>query len=137
MLRVIIASLCAALWAGAASAAQPQDKAGPAQLGGLIADQTVTAAGRHFYQSFSALWLDLPLNEQWNIAVRERVSARFGNRIQIEYANRTVFDTALPTARSNIKAISARAVEIAYPTVSNAAVQRLLFRELDLAGDEF
>lgn len=107
------------------------------QLGGIITDQTVTASGKDFYQSFSAIWHDMPLNEQFSIAVRERASARIGNRIQIEYANRIVFETVLPAARGNIKAISVRAVEIAYQNVSNAEVQRLLFREQDLAGDEF
>ncbi len=107
------------------------------QFAGIVADQTVTAIGKDFYQSFSAMWHDMPLNESFNIAVRERASARIGNRIQIEYANRIVFETVLPAARGNVKAISARAVEIAYQNVSNAAVQRLLFRDQDLAGDEF
>lgn len=146
MLRLKIVLACAL--ASAAAAAAPgvvnetpapaaQDAALQEQLGGIVADQTVTAAGKDFYQSFSALWHDMPLNEQFSIAVRERASARIGNRIQVEYANRTVFETVLPAARGNIKAISARAVEAAYQNVSNAAVQRLLFRDQDLAGDEF
>jgi curli production assembly/transport component CsgE len=120
-----------------APATAAQDAALQDQLGGVVTDQTVTAAGKDFYQGFSALWHDMPLNEQFSIAIRERASARIGNRIQIEYANRTIFETFLPAARGNIRAISARAVEIAYQNVSNAAVQRLLFREQDLAGDEF
>ena len=145
MLRWILVLAWTALASGARAAAPAAAPEVPAaqvaalqeQLGGIVADQTVTAAGKDFYQSFSALWHDMPLNEQFSIAVRERASARIGNRIQVEYANRTVFETVLPAARGNIKAISARAVEIAYQNVTNAQVQRLLFRDQDLAGDEF
>lgn len=144
MVRSIIVLAFAALASGNCAGAlpvvpapPPQEAALQEQLGGIITDQTVTASGKDFYQSFSAIWHDMPLNEQFSIAVRERASARIGNRIQIEYANRIVFETVLPAARGNIKAISARAVEIAYQNVSNAEVQRLLFREQDLAGDEF
>lgn len=107
------------------------------QLGGMITDQTITSAGKDFYQAFSAMWHDKPLNERFSIAVRERPSARMGNRIQVEYANRTIFEAVLPAARGNIPAISARAVEIAYQNVSAMEVQRLLFRDQDLAADEF
>jgi curli production assembly/transport component CsgE len=137
---------CAALallgsTAGAATLAVPAGKnasdAVREQLGGMITDQTITSAGKDFYQAFSAMWHDKPFNERFSVAVRERPSARMGNRIQVEYANQTIFEAVLPAARGNIPAISARAVEIAYQNVSDTEVQRLLFRDQDLAGDEF
>ena len=75
--------------------------------------------------------------EQFSLAVRERPSARQGNKIQIDYASRTVFEGMLPTARGNVRAMSEYAVEAAYEAVSNAEAQRLLFHEPDLAADEF
>jgi curli production assembly/transport component CsgE len=103
----------------------------------MLTDQTVTPAGHDFYQQFSALWYDKPLQDQFSIAVRERPSAREGNRIQIEYANRLLFEAVLPSARGNIGATADRAVEMVYERVSAAAVERLLFREPDLGADEF
>lgn len=137
-----IAMLCSAAVAAApARAPAPPVRKDSAevqqQLGGMITDQTITSAGKDFYQAFSAMWHDKPLNERFSIAVRERPSARMGNRIQVEYANRTIFEAVLPTARGNIPAINAQAVQIAYQNVSAAEVQRLLFRDQDLAGDEF
>lgn len=138
-----MALLCSAASGAPVAPAQappvPKDSAEALQqqLGGMITDQTITSAGKDFYQAFSALWHDKPLNERFSIAVRERPSARMGNRIQVEYANRTIFEAVLPTARGNIPAISARAADIAYQNVSAAEAQRLLFRDQDLAGDEF
>jgi curli production assembly/transport component CsgE len=109
----------------------------PEQFGGMVTNQTMTAAGQDFYQYFSALWYDKPLAEQFSLAVRERPSARQGNKIQIDYASRTVFEGMLPTARGNVRAMSEYAAEVAYEAVSNAEAQRLLFHEPDLAADEF
>lgn len=136
MCRFVTLLACAA---GAAcihaAGAAPRTASEP--LAGVVTDQTMTAAGKDFYQGFSAEWHDKPLNERFSVAVRERPSARMGNRIQVEYANRTVFETVLPAARGNVRALSARAADIAYQNVSNAEVQRLLYRDQDLAGDEF
>jgi curli production assembly/transport component CsgE len=109
----------------------------PEQFGGMVTNQTMTAAGQDFYQYFSALWYDKPLAEQFSLAVRERPSARQGNKIQIDYASRPVFEGTLPTARGNVRAMSEYAVEVAYEAVASAEAQRLLFHEPDLAPDEF
>jgi hypothetical protein len=55
----------------------------------------------------------------------------------VEYANRVVFEAVLPSARGNIAAAADRAADIVYEQVSSAAVGQLLFREADLAADEF
>jgi curli production assembly/transport component CsgE len=107
------------------------------QFAGVVTNQAMTVAGQDFYQYFSALWYDKPLAEQFSLAVRERPSARQGNQVQVEFAGRTVFEALLPAARGNVRALSEYAVEVAYEAVSAAAAQRLLFREPDLAADEF
>lgn len=105
--------------------------------GGIVTDQTITVAGQTFYQSFVAAWHDKPNQERFVLAVRERPSARWGNEVWIEYAQRRVFQAVLPPNRSNIKAVVDQAVEIAYKNVADAEVQRLLFREPDIGPDEF
>lgn len=106
-------------------------------LDGIITNQTITVAGQDFYQAFSAFWHDKPLNDTFAIAIRERPSARRGNRIRIEYADRTVFETVLPPSRSSVQALSESAAQITYDNVMNANVQRLLFRDDEFAPDEF
>jgi curli production assembly/transport component CsgE len=76
------------------------------------------------------------MSQQFAIAVRERLSARKGNRIQVEFANRTVFEAVLPAARGNVRALSESAADIAYEAVSNSAAGSLLFHDPDLARDE-
>ena len=106
------------------------------QYDGIVTDQTITVAGQDFYQYFVALWRDKPLNERFAVAIRERPSARWGNQVWVEYANRRVFEVVLPPNRSNIKAISEQAVEISYKNAVDAEVQRLFFRDLDIGPDE-
>jgi curli production assembly/transport component CsgE len=126
-----------------AQAAGPGESGAPAasgtpdeQFGGIVTDQTITSAGQDFFQYFSALWHDKPMSQQFAIAVRERLSARKGNRIQVEFANRTVFEAVLPAARGNVRALSESAADIAYEAVSNSAAGSLLFHDPDLARDE-
>lgn len=104
--------------------------------GGIVTDQTITVAGQTFYQAFVAAWHDKPNQERFVLSVRERPSARWGNEVWIEYAQRRVFQAVLPPNRSNIKAVVDQAVEIAYKNVADAEVQRLLFRDPDIGPDE-
>ncbi len=103
---------------------------------GVVVDQTITVAGHDFYQHFVALWRDKEMADRYEISVHERPSARWGNQIWIEYAQRRVFQVFLPGARGKIKAVSEMAVDVAYKNVIDTEVQRLLFREPDLGADE-
>lgn len=103
---------------------------------GVIVDQTVTVAGHEFYQHFAALWRDKELANRYAISVYERPTARWGSQIWIEYAQRRVFQVFLPPGRANVRAVSEQAAEIAFQNVVDTEVQRLLFREPDLAPDE-
>lgn len=104
--------------------------------GGIVIDQTITVAGQNFYQLFVAMWRDKPNHDRFSIAIRERPSARWGNEIWVEYAQRRVFQATLPANRSNIRAIADHAVETAYKNVVDTEVQRLLFRDPDIGPDE-
>lgn len=104
--------------------------------GGVVVDQTITVVGQNFYQMFVSVWRDKPNQDQFSIAIREKPSARWGNEIWVEYAQRRVFQATLPPNSSNIRAIADLAVEIAYKNVVNTEVQRLLFRDPDIGPDE-
>jgi curli production assembly/transport component CsgE len=119
--------------------ATPPGAAGKAQelLAGVILDQTVTVAGHEFYKQFCMFWHDKPVNELFSLAVRERLSAQRGNQVVVEYMGRVVFHGALPASRADLRPVSLEAVDVAYETVANAEVQRLLFTQDELAPDEF
>lgn len=104
--------------------------------GGIVLNQTITVGGQDFYRQFVALWRDKPLTETYAISVHERPSARFGSQVWVEYAQRRMFQSALPTSRTAIGALSERAVETAYQGVVDTNVQRLLFQHDDLGRDE-
>ena len=103
---------------------------------GVVVDQTITVAGHEFYQHFAALWRDKEMASRYAISVHERPSARWGSQIWIEYAQRRVFQVFMPAARTNVKAVSEQAADITFQNVIDTEVQRLLFREPDLGGDE-
>lgn len=135
-------ALAAAPQAGAATPpsnaqARPVAAGEASALVGVVTDGTITAAGQEFYRHFCAYWHDKPLNDMVAIAVRERLSARRGNQIVVEYAGRVLFHGVLPPARGQIRPLSQQAVEISYETAVNAEVQRLLFSDDELAPDEF
>lgn len=104
--------------------------------GGLVANQTVTVAGQDFFQSFTSAWRERDLSERYAISIGEKPSARWGSQIWIEYAQRRIFQASLPTGRAGIKELSEQAVEVAYQRITDAEVERLLFRDIDLGPDE-
>lgn len=106
------------------------------RVGGIVADQTVTVAGQDFYQQFVAAWRERDSAERYAISIHERPSARWGSQVWIQYAERKVFQAALPAGRVNIRQLGEQAAEITFQKVTDAEVERLLFRDVDLGPDE-
>ncbi len=105
-------------------------------LAGIVTDATLSAAGQEFYRSFCTYWHDKPRNDHYAIAVRERLSARRGNQIVVEYAGRVVFQDVLPPARGLVQPLGEQAADAAYETIVNAELERLLSGGDELAPDE-
>jgi curli production assembly/transport component CsgE len=105
---------------------------------GLVADSTVTFIGQDFYRAFMSSWREMAMTERYSLSVFERPSARWGSMVWIEFGHRRVFSTVLSPGRRDAIAQSGReAAGIAYQNVVDADVQRLLFKDPDLAPDEF
>jgi curli production assembly/transport component CsgE len=109
----------------------------PEPYAGVVMNQTITVVGQDFYQNFMTAWRDKELSERYSLSIHERPSARSGSQVWIEFAQRRVFQANLPPSRSAVKAMSEQAVEIAYQNIVDAEVQRLVFKDDDLAADEF
>jgi curli production assembly/transport component CsgE len=109
----------------------------PESYAGVVTNQTITVGGQEFYQNFIAAWRDKELSDRYTLSIHERPSARWGTQVWIEFAQRQVFQANLPPSRPAAKAMSEQAVEVAYQNIVDADIQRLLFRDQDLAADEF
>lgn len=105
---------------------------------GLVTDATVTFIGQAFYRSFMSTWRELPMSERYSLSIIERPSARWGSLIRVETAaGRLVFTTFLSPGRRDLISPSAEeAARITHHNVVEADLQRLLFKDEDLAPDE-
>lgn len=114
------------------------DSAAPAVqvFGGVVIDETFSGFGHAFFRSFVSYWRDNALSDQYLISIHERVNARNGSQVWVEYARRRIFQAALPPSHLAIRAISEKAVEQVYENIMNVDVQRLLMRDSDMAADE-
>ncbi|WP_081066683.1 CsgE family curli-type amyloid fiber assembly protein [Burkholderia cepacia] len=117
--------------AAGARNALPED-----QLGGTVTTDAVTLAGRDFYTYFSQTWSEIPLSERYLVAIHERPSGRYGSLIWVEFQQKRVFQTFLPIARANVKAVAESAASISFQTVIQDDLSNLLFPDSDLAKDE-
>lgn len=142
-MHIRIALMAIVLGMSLSAIAQSSDPAAPPEpdrlresYGGIVLNQTITVGGQDFYRQFVSLWRDKPLTDTYAISVHERPSARFGTQVWIEYAQRRMFQSTLPSSRAAIGALSERAVETAYQSVVDTSVQRLLFQHDDLGRDE-
>ncbi|RDS98177.1 hypothetical protein DWU95_44140, partial [Burkholderia contaminans] len=106
------------------------------QLGGTVTTDAVTLAGRDFYTYFSQTWSEIPLSERYMVAIHERPSGRYGSLIWVEFQQKRVFQTFLPIARANVKAVAESAAGISFQTVIQDDLSNLLFPDSDLAKDE-
>lgn len=136
---------CAALLAAVAVAALAQPEAngnGDRRVlqeiyAGVVSNQTISFTGHEFYRAFVATWRERDRTERYNLAVLERPSARWGSLIWVEYRNRPVFQAFVSPGRAELKQVAQRAAEAVYQNVVETEVQRMLFRDPDLGGDEF
>lgn len=105
---------------------------------GLVADGTVTFIGQEFYRAFMNTWLELGMTDRYSLSIHERPSARWGSMVWVEFANRRVFSTFLsPGLRASIAETGEQAARQAHQNVVDVDLQRLLFKDPDLAADEF
>ena len=135
-LRVMFIAATALLSATATARAMAASTEQP-RADGVITVQTITTAGHDFSQHFLAAWRDLDGSDQVTLAIRERPSARFGSEVWIDYAQRPVLQLRLPPSRAALPDIAASAVQHVWSTVQRTDAESKLFRDADLAPDEF
>lgn len=106
-----------------------------AEVGGLVTGQTMTLAGRAFYESFSAAWSDMDESGRFTVAISERPTARLGSQVFVDYGNRRLFQIFLPPNRSLIPAIGADAAAQVYQGILDYQLSQF-FGDPDMGRDE-
>lgn len=105
-------------------------------LHGLVVGQTITLAGREFYDSFATAWNDKDADGTFTVIISERPTARLGSQVFVDYGNRRLFQTFLPPNRSLIPAIGATAADQVYQAILDYQLAQF-FGDPDLGRDEF
>lgn len=105
-------------------------------ISGLIVDNTVTFIGRDFYDAFALAWLDQRVGDIGNLSINERPTARSGSRVWVESNGRSLFQVFLSPVRANIETTARKAAKSVARRVEELKIERLLFKNPDLAPDE-
>ncbi|GAB3626690.1 hypothetical protein PTE30175_03019 [Pandoraea terrae] len=130
------------LWAltGPALAVQAETKSPEDEFAepfAAITDQTLTFTGREFVKYFTAKWAELGgVKKSEPLSIRERPANGRGSMISIEYRFRQIYIGFFSPNRSRLKASAEAAAERAVTIVGDTELNRLLFKDPDMAGDE-
>lgn len=104
---------------------------------GVIADQTITRIGREFYQGFLSTWRDFGGDaEQYNLAIYERPSARWGSLVWVEKDRVRLFHMFIHPGRGNYTKIGEQAAQQVYGRVGQLEIEKQLFKDPDLGDEE-
>lgn len=104
-------------------------------VGGLVIGQTITLAGRTFYDSFAIAWSEKDETGRFTVAITERPTARLGSQVFVDYGNRRLFQMFLPPNRTLIPAIGTDAAAQVYQAILDYQLAQF-FGDPDLGRDE-
>ncbi|EJM25189.1 Curli assembly protein CsgE [Pseudomonas sp. GM21] len=104
-------------------------------VGGVVIGQTITMAGRAFYDSFAIAWSEKDEAGNFTVAITERPTARLGSQVFVDYGNRRLFQMFLPPNRTLIPAIGTNAAAQVYQAILDYQLAQF-FGDPDLGRDE-
>ena len=104
-------------------------------VGGVVIGQTITLAGRAFYDSFASAWSEKDETGDFTVAITERPTARLGSQVFVDYGNRRLFQMFLPPNRTLIPAIGTDAAAQVYQAILDYQLAQF-FGDPDLGRDE-
>lgn len=108
----------------------------PDPYSGIVTNQTITAAGADFFQSFMSAWRNAPYSSRYSLSVHERPSPRWGTHVWILYGVHRVFQLQLPAARAAVRDLGNQAAALVLQRVVDRDVARMLFKDIDMGKDE-
>ncbi|MBF8780419.1 hypothetical protein IV505_11870 [Pseudomonas fulva] len=142
LIKMIVLPLCVVSTAHAQDTVSPtqslseQRTLSRAEVAGLVVGQTVTLAGRAFYDSFATAWQELDEAGRFSVAISERPTARLGSQVFVDYGNRRLLQMFLPPNRTQIPALGADAAAQVFQAILDYQLAQF-FGDPDLGRDEF
>lgn len=107
------------------------------EISGFNIDQTITRTGHDFARYMSEYRnLHYP-DSDYNLTIRERPSARWGNLIWVTYNNDVVFRRFISPSTNNIQRLAEEASKHIHEMVLQEKVRNALIDHYDLGKDEF
>lgn len=89
------------------------------EIDGLIVDETVTKAGRDFYQLFYSKWEAPPSAKNFTINISEKPARGLATVLMIDINENRVIETPLQPRYDIIESISEQAVQICFEYLLN------------------
>lgn len=136
LLLLSVASCALAQDVDQTASLSPRRTLGATDVGGIVTGQTITLAGRTFYDSFAATWRDQDEDGRFVVDISERPSARWGSQVFVDYGHRRLFQAFLPPNLSRIAPIGASAAARVYQAILEDQLAQV-FADPDLARNEF
>lgn len=135
VLQLVLASIGLAQSSVNQTPALTQKRTLDQDVGGLVVAQTMTLAGRAFYDSFASAWNDKDPDGRFSVSISERPTARLGSQVFVDYGHRRLVQMFLPPNRSLIPALGANAAEQVYQAILEYQVAQF-FGDPDIGRDE-
>ena len=112
-----------------------QASADEAELKGFITDNTVSRSGQEFYRKFCER-LNATSALDFNLAVKERPSARWGVLVWVEQDNQALYRRFLQPNVSDMEQTTYDAADFVVQEINRRKVESLFEDTIDLAKDE-
>ncbi|WP_193161578.1 CsgE family curli-type amyloid fiber assembly protein [Microbulbifer hainanensis] len=107
------------------------------EISGFNVDQTITRTG-HDFARFMSEYRNLHYpDSRYNLTIRERPSARWGNLIWVTYNNKTVFRRFIRPGTNNVHTLAEEASQRIHEIVLQEKIRQALTDHHDLGKDEF
>ncbi|WP_415845410.1 curli production assembly/transport protein CsgE [Stutzerimonas zhaodongensis] len=112
-----------------------QAQADEAELQGFITNATVSRSGQEFYRKFCERMNDTS-SLDFNLAVKERPSARWGILVWVEQDNQPLYRRFLQPNVSDMELTAYEAADFVLQEINRRKVEALFKDTIDLAKDE-
>lgn len=112
-----------------------QGQADEAELQGFITNATVSRSGQEFYRKFCERMNDTSSLE-FDLAVKERPSARWGVLVWVEQDNQPLYRRFLQPNVSDLEETAYEAADFVLQEINRRKIEALFKDTIDLAKDE-
>ena len=110
-------------------------QADEAELQGFITNNTISRSGHEFYLRFCERLNDIS-GLDFNLAIKERPSARWGVLVWVEHENQTLYRRFLQPNVADMKEPAYEAADFVVEEINRRKIEALFEDNIDMAKDE-